>query len=243
MIFVKGSDALRALLMLLAVVLGAHGAAAQVDLTGHWVGSVEISKGPSRVSMDLARNPQGVWIASLGVPERSVTGLMVTKLVVSGGKVKFNSPDLPANPAFDLVYRDSQLVGTMTLGDKLLQVVFRRAGEAKVEVPTPSPAVSKQLEGDWEGGLAMPEGKSRALVFHFHNQPDHTVLATLDSPSQGARDLGLGSVVQNGQTVEFVVRIHGGQFKGTLNPEGTELNGEWVQSADTPPLVCKMKKK
>jgi hypothetical protein len=111
-----------------------------------------------------------------------------------------------------------------------------------VEIIPPSPAVSSQLEGDWEGGLFLPNGDSRPLRFHFRNLPDHTVSATLDSPSQQAFHLGLAGVIQNGSEVEFYVRVHGGSFKGTLNAEGNQLHGEWFQGAGATPIPCQMRK-
>jgi hypothetical protein len=43
--------------------------------------------------------------------------------------------------------------------------------------------VSKELEGDWEASLQGPNGVVFPLVFHFKNQPDKTVAATMDSPA------------------------------------------------------------
>jgi len=53
-----------------------------------------------------------------------------------------------------------------------LVLEMQRTGDAKVEVTPPSPAVSKELEGDWEGAISLPNGQSISLAFHFKNQPD-----------------------------------------------------------------------
>jgi len=42
-----------------------------------------------------------------------------------------------------------------------------------VELIPASPAVSKELEGDWEGSLQGPTVRC-PVVFHFKNQPDKT---------------------------------------------------------------------
>ena len=103
--------------------------------------------------------------------------------------------------------------------------------------------MSKELEGDWEGALSLPDGQSRPIVIHFKNQPDHTVEATIESPSQGVRGFPLKEVAQKGAIVEFAVQAVGGSYKGTLNKEGTEIAGEWTQRQAAAPLTLNLKKK
>lgn len=233
---------MRALLPVFLIAFGVSAAVAQIDASGHWEGSIEVPKGPSKITLDLARNEKANWIASLGVPERNATGLIVSDISLKGNKLKFSSPDMPGTPVFDLTFENDKLTGTLTMKGTAMPVVMSRNGEAKVEITPPSPAVSTELEGDWEGELALPDGVTRPLLFHFRNLPDHTVAGTLDTPAQGGKDLGLAGVVQSGNNVEFSVRIHGGHFKGALNQDGTELTGEWLQAPEAPPLACKMKK-
>jgi len=49
---------------LLACALMAAAAAAQTDFAGHWEGAVDVSAGPTRLALDLAKNEKGVWVAS-----------------------------------------------------------------------------------------------------------------------------------------------------------------------------------
>lgn len=225
-----------------ALVLGVCPAYSQENAAGHWEGEVKVPKGPSRLALDLDRNEQGAWIGSLSVPERNVTGLMIVELKVTGTKVKFACPDMPASPVFDLTMAAGKLKGTMAYRGSSMPVEMSRTGEPKVEIVSPDPAVSPELEGDWAGGLILPGDERRPLKFHFHNRPDHFVFATLDSPNQGAVGLNLVGVVEKGNEVEFSVRIHGGHFKGILDPQNHTLTGEWTQNPGEPPLQCKMRK-
>jgi len=85
--------------------------------------------------------------------------------------------------------------------------------------------VSKELEGDWEGALSLPNGQSRPVIIHFKNQPDRTVEATIESPTQGVQGFPLkrscrrrrGGVCGAGR---------GRSYKGTLNKEGTQIAGD-----------------
>jgi hypothetical protein len=114
---------------------------------------------------------------------------------------------------------------------------MKGTGEAKVELPKSSPAVSGELEGNWEGILDTPNGPLK-IVVHFKNQ-DKTVKATMDSPDQGSMDLPLTDVVQKGSAVAFQLRLVNGGYTGTLNKESTQLAGEWSQGGNSLPLTLK----
>jgi hypothetical protein len=234
---------MKRLLPLLLAVACAPAIFAADDPSGHWEGTIKVPKGPSKLTLDMARNDKGAWIASLGVPENHATGLVVNNIKLEGNRMAFDSPDMPGDPAFDLTLREGKLVGTFFMHGSPMPLQMTRTGEAKVEVVPPSPPVSADLVGDWEGALSFPNGDSRQIIFHFKNNPDtNTVNATLDSPAQTAFNLSLAGVVQDGNHVEFYVRIHGGKFKGTLDAAKNQLNGEWIQGPDTAPVPCKMRK-
>ena len=124
-----------------------------------------------------------------------------------------------------------------------LALEMQRTGDAKVDIAPPSPAVSKELEGDWEGTISVPDGQSRPVIIHFKNQPDHTVEGTIDSTGQGVQGIPLKGITQKGAVVEFEVLAVGGSYKGTLNKEGTEIAGEWTQRSGAAPLTLNLKKK
>jgi len=148
------------------------------------------------------------------------------------GIVIVNAPDRETARA--LLEGDPGVKGNMFRGEVIpLRVVFE-----KVELVKTSPAVSAELEGDWEGVIDTSGGGIRAVV-HFNNQPDKTVKATLDSPDQGAMGLLLTDVVQKGSSVEFQLRMAKGAYKGELNKEGTQITGQWIQGSAPAPLNLK----
>jgi hypothetical protein len=228
---------------LMACALAAASAVAQTDFSGHWEGAVDVPDGPRRLALDLAKNAKGVWVASFGVPEQKVTGLRVTDVSVMGSEVRFAVSDLPGSPTFELTLADGKLKGALLVQALSLALEMQRTGDAKVDIPQPSPAVSKELEGDWEGTISVPNGQSLPVVIHFKNQPEQTVEASLDSPGQGARGIPIRGVAQKGAVVEFAVQAVGGSYKGTLNKEGTEIAGEWTQRQAAAPITLNLKKK
>ena len=201
---------------------------------GHWETDIA-GDGAQRigVTLDLTKNAKSEWIASMGLPSEHKTGLVVKDVAVNGKSVKFVALEL-MSARFDLTLGpDGSMKGTIS-GRGSQPVAFKRTGEAKVELIPASPAVSKELEGDWEGLLKMPNGGFR-MVFHFKNQPDKTSLTTFDTPN--ATNLPINDVKQTGQKVEFGMRIAHGAFRGTLNKEGTELAGQFTHEENSVPLT------
>jgi hypothetical protein len=205
---------------------------------GHWEGDIT-GDGPlrMRVTLDLAKNAKSEWIASMGVPSANKTGLVVKDVAVNGESVKFVAAELMM-AAFDLTLGPDGSMKGMISGPGSQPVEFKRTGEAKVGLVPASPAVSKALEGDWEGSLKTPSGPART-IFHFKNQLDQTVTATFDSGN--AVGLTLKNVKQTGQKVEFAVVVGYSAFQGTLNQAGTKLSGQFTAGPTSMPLTLRKK--
>ena len=213
-------------------------ACAQPGLDGHWEGTIRGDNGDVRISLDLARNAQSQWIGSMGVPPQA-SGLVVMDLAVEGISAKFMALELMMTK-FDLALDNTgSLKGTYTLRTGAsFPVEFKRTGEAKVELAKPLPAVSQELEGDWEGSLG--NGPMR-IIFHFKNQPDKTVKATIDTPATNGFGMPLDSVKQTGRDIEVGIKIAGAAFKGTLSGDGTELTGQFLHETQGIPLTLHKK--
>lgn len=203
---------------------------------GHWEGVLTLNDREIKLSLDLAQNERSQWIASMGMPSQNVTGLYVKDLAVSGKSVKFLAVELQMATVDLTLGPDGKLAGTIASQRGSMPIAFQRTGEAKVEVATASPAVTKELEGDWEGTLQGPNAEFR-LAVHFKNQPDKTLAATIDILNTGTMDMPINDVKQTGQKVEFGLKIAHGSFQGTLNKEGTELSGQFTHESDSVPLT------
>ena len=229
------------------VVLFASLVCAQAGPDGHWEGSFTVNNREIGISLDLAKNAKSEWIASMGLPPEHSTGLVVMDVAVNGKSVKFVAVELQMATCDLTLGPDGRMKGTMSApqGPMSTQgpmpVELKRTGEAKVELIPVSPAVSKELEGDWEGSLQGPNGVLLPLVFHFKNQPDKTVAATMDSPGRNAMAMPLNNVKQTGQKVEIGLKIAGASFQGSLNKEGTELALQMIHDGGSSPLTLRKK--
>jgi hypothetical protein len=222
----------------IAAIFFASVAAAQTGPAGHWEGTFRANDREIGLGLDLARNAKSEWIASMSVPAEHVTGLVVMDVTVNGTSVKFVAVELMM-AKFDLALGpDGRMQGTLSNRQSTVPIEFKRTGEAKVELIPASPAVSKELEGDWEGSLETPSRAFR-MVFHFKNQVDKTVKATIDTPDSGGVGLPLNNVRQTGQKVEVGIRIAHAAFEGMLNPEGTELTGLFAHGENRIPLTLR----
>lgn len=227
--------------MLLRAVLGAILFASLLPAqSGHWEGTFQADGRDIGLSLDLAKNEKGVWIASMGVPAQKATGLVVKDIVVNGKSVKFMAVEIQM-AVLDLTLRDDgKLAGTISNQRNSNPIEFQRTGEAKVELPPASPAVSKELEGDWAGTIQTP-GSDFQIEVHFKNQGDGTVAATIDIPVQNAVGMPLNDVKQTGDKITFGLKIAHASFEGALNTERTELKGQLGHGEQTMPVALKKK--
>ncbi|MBI3210906.1 MAG: hypothetical protein HYZ37_18635 [Candidatus Solibacter usitatus] len=208
--------------------------------TGHWEGTVQVPDREFQIAVDLAKNDAGAWIGAFSQITQNVRNIPLAGISVEDKNVKFRIAAGGATaPSFDCtVENPASMTCTLNTPGGSVTSALKRTGEAKIEIPKSSPAVSGELEGNWEGSIDTPNGALR-LVVHFRNQPDKTVQATLDSPDQNAKELPLTDVSQKGSAVEFQLRIANGSFKGTLNKEATQLVGEWSQGGGSVALTLK----
>ncbi len=225
--------AVSVMLLFLAAVVSAQGTPA-----GHWEGSITANGQVIGLSLDLARNANSEWIASMGVPSENLTGLVVLGTAVTDTTVTFVAVELQMAKVNLTIGPDGTLKGTMSTPEGPTPVEFKRTGVAKVELMPPSPAVSRELEGDWEGSLETPGGPIR-MVIHFENRPDGTVAATFDPPDSQAMRLPLNDVKQTGREVEFGIRVAHASFRGTLNEDSSEIAGQFGHEGNRAPLTLR----
>jgi hypothetical protein len=230
-------------ILLFALLIGLTGTLVRAQATpdGHWEGALKTPDGQQvKLSLDMARNAKAEWIASMGMPSQNASGLVVMNVMVNGSSVKFVAVELMMSKVDLTMGMDGKMSGTLSGPQGSMPVEFTRMGEAKVESIPASPAVSKELEGDWEGALQTPGGAFR-MVFHFRNQPDNTVAATMDSPDKNQFGMPLNNVKQTGKNVQVGVRIAHSEFQGTLNEQGSEIAGKFGHEENSMPLTLTKK--
>ena len=96
---------------------------------------------------------------------------------------------------------------------------------------------SQDLAGQWNGALNV-QGTQLRLVFHV-TKTGNKFKATMDSPDQNAAGIPIDSVHFNRPNLKFEITGIKAVFEGVLS--GKQINGNWMQSGQTLPLVLSKK--
>lgn len=212
---------------------------AQNDMRGHWTGSIDVPQvGPVGLEFDLDKTASG-WIGSASVPLQGASGIPLDAVTFADGKGSFKLKGAPGDPTYTgtLSADGKTLDGTWTQQGQSVSLKLTRTGDAKVELPKPSPAVAAQFVGKWEGTVDFGQQPLRlALVISNESDGAHATLTSLD---QGNAEIPVTTIEQKGTKLSLIVKAIGGDYEGELNSQGDEIKGTWSQLGNGVALVLK----
>ena len=203
------------------------------DPSGHWKGTIEVPGNPTAFEADIATNARGelVGTATAG-PDR--VSVPLQKIALEGRQLTFYvRADQPMRG--DLSAGGTSVSGTATLSGYELPFTMSRSGDAKIDPPPTSPAVSKPLEGEWKGVVSTASAQYHFVVT-IANRADGRATAQLVSVDEGGMTLPL-VVAQDGSNVKLASRGVPLSYAGTLNAAGTEISGIFTEGATSLPLT------
>jgi len=188
------------------------------------------------VQVDLAKNQKGEWMGTIAIPAQHTDGFPLSEITEKENRVQFAMQGIPGDPRFDgKVAADGQsIAGDFTQGGNSLTFSLKRNGEAKIKTPVKSTAISKDLEGAWEGVLDV-NGTRLRLKLKIANQPDGTAAGSMVSLDQGGAEIPITTITQKGSSVKLELKTINGIFKGEL--KNGALGGDWSQGPGTLPLT------
>lgn len=201
------------------------------DPSGHWEGSVQ---GMARFEVDFARNAKGELTGTVSLPDEGVRGLPLIHLSIEDGTIAFYAR---GDQRLQGVFSDDgkSVSGDYSIEGFSIPFTMTRTGEAKVEPLPRSTAVTRDLEGRWNGTLNAGTGSLR-LLLTLSNQPDGSAIGTLVNLDQGGLTLPL-VITQRGSNLSLEVKAVSGTYSGSLNADGTELVGQFSQGPASLPLT------
>lgn len=91
------------------------------------------------------------------------------------------------------------------------------------------------LEGSWKGVLSAA-GQSFPLIFHIKTNESGGLIASLDSPAQGAVGIPVESLSLTARQVQIDIKAAQASFVGELNKESDYISGKWKQGPNELPL-------
>ncbi|WMN11134.1 alpha/beta hydrolase [Marivirga salinae] len=93
---------------------------------------------------------------------------------------------------------------------------------------------AQDIEGKWQGLLKV-QGMELTIVFNISKEND-TLIATMDSPDQGAFGLAVQEVTFENGVLNIGMNMPPIQYEGTLNSDG-EIDGVFKQAGQDFPLI------
>lgn len=224
-----------AIMMALCLSLSAA-AQSKIPGAGHWEGTLSTPDRDLKISFDLGQNEKSEWIGHLDLPEMRIDGAPLARIVVKGTNVSFGIAGLPGEAGFEgqLSADGKELKGDVNSPGGPVPTVLKWISEPHVKLPPKSTPITREMEGTWEGKLTPPNGGELRIRLKLANAPEGAtgVLVSLD---QGAQELPLSGIAQNGNSLKFELKIAGGAFEGQLK-DGA-LAGEWSQGGGTLPIT------
>ncbi len=213
---------------------------AQDGPRGHWEGALETPNRTLDMKIDIDKTDKG-WIGSMANPQTN-SSMPISDVAFADGKLTFrlmgggeNAPMFSGTLSAD----GKALDGEIAAGPNTMPLKLKKTGEAKVDLPKPSPAVAKELTGKWTGALDI-NGNVLRLELTIKNS-DSGATATLVSLDQGGGEIPASSIQAKEGKLSLKVDAIGGGYEGQLNKEGTEMTGDWSQNGNTLPLKLKKK--
>ncbi len=205
---------------------------------GHWEGKIQIPDHEMTFTVDLARNAKGAWIGSMSIVGIPGSDLPLSDIAIEGASVKF-SATVPNKAMFNAKMSDDNKSMSGKAAGPGGEVPFElsRKGEANVKIPAPSSALTKEMEGNWEGALNTPGGVLH-VTMKLSATPDGTASATLVSVDQGNTEIPVASVTIKEKDIRLEIPAVAGSYKGTLGANG-EIAGEFTQGGNPLPLTFK----
>ena len=225
----------------LLVVLTPRGDAQSLpSAAGHWEGAVQIPEMELAVEIDLKANG-AVYAGTFSQPVQGVKGLPLSTVVVEGKNVRFVVRAGQAPATFQGLLSDdgTSMSGQVEQGGQSVPFKLTRNGDARIAPGPVNGPIAKELEGSWNGAIEA-DGRSMRLVLKMANQTDGAI-GTIMSPDGSGVEIPI-AITQKGLSVTIGVPSIAASFAGTLNPEGTELAGQWTQGPVTAPLTFQRSK-
>lgn len=202
---------------------------------GHWEGAIETPGQPLQIEVDLAARAGGTWEGTITIPAQNLKAFPLRNIAVQDSAVMFAMKGVPGEPEFKgTISKDGKsIVGQFSQGGAMMPFSLTWKGEATIEAPPKSTAISKDFEGAWDGVLNVG-GTVLRLTLKLANQ-DGGAAGSIISVDQGGAEIPVTAITQTASHLKFVVSAIGATYEGDF--KDGQITGTWAQGPNTLPLV------
>jgi len=225
----------RILLSLLALMTATF--ARSQDITGDWQGTLNTGAGELRLVLHLKKAADGGLAATIDSVDQGANGIPVKSATLKGSKLILDIEAVHGAYEGTVAADGKSISGTWSQGKALPLEFKRQTTPIKAEHKPEKPS---DIDGTWSGTLDTGMSKLR-LVLHITNTEDG-LIATLDSPDQGAKGIPTSSVVRNGNSLKIESKAINGSFEGKIAADLSSIDGTWSQNGGEFALVLKRSK-
>ncbi|MDY7093654.1 MAG: alpha/beta hydrolase [Acidobacteriota bacterium] len=237
-----------ALVVLMAGMAGAQEPESPMETSpaGAWEGAIQLPNGELGIAVELQQGDEGAWSGTIDIPAQGLKDFPLDNVAVEPPKVHFEMAGIPGQPTFDgqLSKNGDGIAGSFQQGPQNLSFSLRRvegngeeaseeAAARPPEIPA-EPVPGEGMAGEWMGVLNPGPVKLR-LVLRVEEK-DGKLSATFESVDQGAT-LDVDTIELAEQQLTFSIQRAGASYEGTLNEDGSAVDGTWKQGGATFPLV------
>ncbi|MBI1874097.1 MAG: hypothetical protein HYS05_09440 [Acidobacteria bacterium] len=189
------------------------------------------------------KNSKGELAGTFGNPAQRLRGLPLSKVAVEGKSVRFQIGRVAGERTFEgaLSADGKSISGTYSQSGGSVPFSLTRTGDPRIEAAAKSAPIGRELEGTWNGTLAV-DGKQLRFVLTMSNEPDGTATGSIVNLDEGELEIPVSTITQAGSNLTLDFKTVGGSYAGALNKEGTELVGTYSQGAFVAPLTFRLAK-
>lgn len=230
------------ILLLTSLAVAPHSVAQTTDPAGHWQGAITLPNDAELgIAVTLESRGEAGWAGTIDIPAQSLRGFALSNVTVQEGQVHFEMDGIPGQPTFEghLGESSEAITGTFQQGQASLTFALQRAAEAPPALTVPAlpaePVPGEGAAGEWLGVLAVGSTQLR-LVLKVEAAEGGGWTAILNSVDQGA-EIPVDSINLKERALGLGIDRIQANFKGTLNEDGSAIEGTWSQGARNLPLT------
>jgi hypothetical protein len=201
--------------------------------SGHWTGVLDTPAQALDVEVDLKPGTPPAWVGTISIPVQNLRAFPLS-VEVQDTSVSFVMANVPGTPTFKgTLAADGQTInGDFSQGGGSLPLKLTRKGDAVFTAPAKSTAVTKELEGTWNGSLEAG-GNTLRLTLKLANGPD-AATGSIVSVDQGGVEIPITTITQAESHLTLELPSIAGKFSGDL--KDGKLVGTWSQGPGSAPL-------
>jgi pimeloyl-ACP methyl ester carboxylesterase len=203
---------------------------------GNWEGPLKVTPQIELpIVLELKEGKKGSLSGNWASPDEALKNQPFDSVAFKDGVLTFSIKYTDASYNGKLNKAATEIAGTWTQRGKTYPITFKRFDPAKVVAAS----IPKEMEGIWEGKLAIAGGIELRIVIKVEKGEDCVLKAVLVSPDQSPIGIPVSPMGLKDGELSFESKRIGAKFTGKRNKTGTAFEGVFMQSGAKLPLVLK----